>query len=629
MEYCLNNLGKVNLLQTILESENSSNHTSQKVSISLGSMEQFLQLKVRTPSGTVISKSVKVMSKLFTREKSVETNSGKKSPKFKMTMAKGVKNSQSSNQRNSVNKQLERKLKVKTGRVALRRENQNKHTKTDNHDEVLIDNSQPDQLLSDSSFEEEGYYTPTSEVDLEKDQGKQFCYQLSIPQNYTPINNSMNKEMKEEGESGNATSMEETSIKEATQPQVVENEAPMEVEKVTDVDFSPQLLCAQTIHEMFYQLKTKISTLDQKVEQMSEEKGKEMSKTLLEKCKEEIDQAVTESVSNRTEQDQKEFNSIKSDFRHFKHRNRALTNIVDFMATEIEDLKARMDNCELNIAKKAISISGIYLPMSKKDAISQLESFLFSKLNVRVDIEDLFWTGTQELKTAVAFLQSSKQKAFVMQEKSHLKDVRNRKGEKIFVNDYSPVNTQEKQFRQNQILMDISKSDVNFSVKFKKGKMMIQGETYKQKVVPPNPRQIVDLSPGDFDTILKMELNQNGRIKQDKSIFEGFTANVNSQVEIRQLYIKVKLMQPAARHIVCAYILPGAETYFNQDYCNDGEAGAGRHLCDIAKLNDFAVVLYPCPILLPLTWHHHDLAKLKDLTVVLYPYHSMLPLAWH
>ena len=54
-----------------------------------------------------------------------------------------------------------------------------------------------------------------------------------------------------------------------------------------------------------------------------------------------------------------------------------------------------------------------------------------------------------------------------------------------------------------------------------------------------------------------------------------------------------------------------------------------HHCHDLAKLNDLAVVLYPCCGMPPLAWPYHDFAKLNDLVVVLDLCHDRPPLAQH
>ena len=75
-------------------------------------------------------------------------------------------------------------------------------------------------------------------------------------------------------------------------------------------------------------------------------------------------------------------------------------------------------------------------------------------------------------------------------------------------------------------------------------------------------------------------------IKQDGSIFTAYTQAVKSHQDVRDLYVKIKMLQPAARHVVCAYWVEHPEEYYALDYHDDEEHGAGRLLMDFLKVNE-------------------------------------------
>ena len=66
--------------------------------------------------------------------------------------------------------------------------------------------------------------------------------------------------------------------------------------------------------------------------------------------------------------------------------------------------------------------------------------------------------------------------------------------------------------------------------------------------------------------------------------FRDLLPKVKTFQEIRNIYMKLKLLYPESRHIACAYIIPG-EIQFCSDYQDDGEPGAGRALLQILKDN--------------------------------------------
>ena len=119
-----------------------------------------------------------------------------------------------------------------------------------------------------------------------------------------------------------------------------------------------------------------------------------------------------------------------------------------------------------------------------------------------------------------------------------------------------------------------------------KGKLMIQNEIYKKKVSPPTIREMVDLSPERVKSIMSMEVHQGATLAKNGSSFIGLTAAVCDYKTIRDLYIKLKLTYPSARHIVCAYWIPGAKTHYTMDFHDNGDHGASRAILELLKQND-------------------------------------------
>ena len=120
-------------------------------------------------------------------------------------------------------------------------------------------------------------------------------------------------------------------------------------------------------------------------------------------------------------------------------------------------------------------------------------------------------------------------------------------------------------------------------ITFARGTMMIQGETYKKRVVVPKPSELILIHPESLQTYLELPVDRGEEITLKQSVFTPYAARVKSHKDIRDLYIKLKLIQPSAKHIVCAYVLKGEPEYYNIDYCDDDEPGAGRQIIEFMK----------------------------------------------
>ena len=98
---------------------------------------------------------------------------------------------------------------------------------------------------------------------------------------------------------------------------------------------------------------------------------------------------------------------------------------------------------------------------------------------------------------------------------------------------------------------------------------------YKKKVNPPDPTELLNMEMEELDRILAIEVIKGPVSKVADSVFIPYSADVGNFQTIRDIYMKIRLMHARARHIVCAFYLPGAEKHYNQDYVDDDEIGAG------------------------------------------------------
>ena len=348
---------------------------------------------------------------------------------------------------------------------------------------------------------------------------------------------------------------------------------------------NPQVIGITAVQEMFTSLQIQMDNLTRKVEDIETQKNKKMEEATVKRCTQKILSKVNEHTSSLT--GSQDIEQLKNDLKYYKRRSHTLTDVVQRMSIEMEEIKARMENIEASTARRAISIKGLYLPGNKQEMIERLESFFNVRLGIQAGVEELYKMGAKEPKIIIAYLQSIHEKRSIMRNKYLLKNLKNKDSNKVYINEYFPAATQEKRRRENEIQEKVNSGPCPQEIKYSKGKMMIQGETFSPKVEPPTLKELIMLEPGELDAILKLKLNSGEKIIQDKSIFEGYTTAVSDYSQIRKLYTKMKLIQPDARHIVCAYFLPGEEaTYYTQGFCDDGEPSAGRILLDFLVTNN-------------------------------------------
>ena len=516
--------------------------------------------RYRTPSGTIITANVKKISSIF--DSSKDTHTGGKKAKW---------NSQKATKSKRVTRAIERKLKTKAGQlVAQYNRESHRHgtvsrrqNKEEPHQLKNIVNSQPE----DESSASEGYFTPKRVELSESDECDSEFLHVLASQLKTVTSVKMNTQ---QSQSASLNSVPTTENGQESQ-MVIEMDAEMSEEQITN----PSAMSLVNVAAMFDQLRGDVQQLRKEVKGLQKEDNQRVSEVVIERCKKELEQTMTFLTSNET----KDNEVLKADLKHCKFKNNALTNIVEMQSVEINDLKARIDALELNAVKNAVSISGLNVDGKKRDCILQIEEFVGDALGLNVTVEDFFRIGSSQPKTLVIHLQTAQQKREVLHFKKHLKGNTNYRNP-IYINDYVPANTVEKRRKEREIKEVNSRQETPLDISFSRGKMLIQGEIYKPPVSVPTPIEVVGLTPKELEKILKLPISQTGKVSQDMSVFQGFAADVKDHQQVREYYIKMKLMEPMAKHIVCAYWVDG---HLGQDYCDDGEAAAGKVLMDILQ----------------------------------------------
>ena len=335
-----------------------------------------------------------------------------------------------------------------------------------------------------------------------------------------------------------------------------------------NMDDNPQSLSLTSIYHMFLDLKKQIAG------------NSKVNSNLKETCIEESSKAANEIVQHET----MEVKQLKYELASYKHKTEILTDIVHRMHIEQEDLIARVENLEMSGSKKSIAISGMTIEGKKDQMMEAVYNFIEDTFGIQVEIEDVYKIGQYEPKLIVVALQNMKDKMYIMKNKGVLKDQKIA-GRAVFINDFMPLSVQEKKRREKQIIQEAEEKNPEVSIKYNSGRVVIQGTPYVKRVRPPTPKELINVPIEDLDRILKIDLPRGPQITQDNSKFVAYSAAVKDFKDIRELYIRMKLIQPNARHIPCAYIIPGEQTQFSQDFHDDGEHGAGRVLLDMMQRN--------------------------------------------
>ena len=278
--------------------------------------------------------------------------------------------------------------------------------------------------------------------------------------------------------------------------------------------------------------------------------------------------------------------TLKKEVGFYKAKTDMMSGVIQKMSKTMSRLEDRVTKLESKDKKPSVTVAGMQVSTDKEEAKAQVKDFMYKNLETDVEIEDVYHVGDANPKLLVAVLQSAEDKAEILKNKTKLKDVVNENGKKFYVSDYLTPEINEKRIRQRQIYQDNKRNTASqVEMAFFRGGLKIQNETYKSKVVVPEPADILNLQPEEFDQIMKIKIPPGQKVVEGNNALIGFSIPVKTHSEINKAYIKMKLKFPQATHIVCSFQIPGIETYFCSDYCDDGDTGAGRKILDMMVRN--------------------------------------------
>ena len=274
---------------------------------------------------------------------------------------------------------------------------------------------------------------------------------------------------------------------------------------------------------------------------------------------------VLKQVNDRMDIEKVDVKQLRKELDHEKHKNRIMVDVMSRMSVTIGDLTQRIEGLELGASKKSIIITGLAVSDKKEDMIREVATFIEQNLGLWVNIDDCYKLGNKQPRPIVVSLQTQDEKRDILHFKNLLKNSEEFGG--VYINDYTPAATQEKRKRERTIISDNKQAEdgKKLEIKYARGGLLIQNELYKKKVVVPKPADLIQLSADEMSRILKLNIVRGEDVVKENSVFTAFKASISTHAQIRELYIKLKICQPTARHIVCAYRIPGAETH----YCND------------------------------------------------------------
>ena len=335
----------------------------------------------------------------------------------------------------------------------------------------------------------------------------------------------------------------------------------------------------QMIHACFKRLEAKVDAM---AATKTKEEEEEMQKRI-----EKLEQHAVNEEKATDENIEKRLRGLEVGNYHADAKMGLISGTIQHLHDVVADLTKRVENVEINTTRKHMTISGLRVEGKKDVMIREVEAFIAYELNLYVHVEDAYKLGEADPPQIVFILQNLQDKFDILRNRSKLKGVQYDREQPFYINEYFPMATNEKKRweREIQKYNDARPAEEQLEIEFQKGKMIIDGKEYNKAVHVPTPDDILDLQIDQYDEILQSPMSQKGQLQEKDSLFIAYTKSCQTHQEVQQGYLKVRLLHPKARHVVCAYHI---QEGMNEDWdgCDDQEYGAFRSILQVMRENE-------------------------------------------
>ena len=286
-------------------------------------------------------------------------------------------------------------------------------------------------------------------------------------------------------------------------------------------------------------------------------------------------------------QHQDKLNKIETDLDLFKTKTEIMSGMIQRMDVVLKEQATKLDRMEMDKAKCSIIIKNLYSGPKIIDAKLEVYKLLYQDMQVDVTVNDIYFQAQYTPRPIVVVFLNTDHKKRVFGALKKIAHIKNKDGKKyIFQDFYTPeVNDNRNRFQQIYEMYQGSEAQQN-QITATNTELKIGSQTYKKKVCVPTVQEVLAMDLDEIRNVLAIKVNQGKQINEQSSAFLGFSIPAQSFEQVRQAYAKLKIVHAGARHIVCAFSLPGQEKHHCNDYCNDGEYGAGKNLLKLLLDNN-------------------------------------------
>ena len=229
----------------------------------------------------------------------------------------------------------------------------------------------------------------------------------------------------------------------------------------------------------------------------------------------------------------------------------------------IKELREKIDALEMDKVQGNLFFKGI---TEKKDenCVQVIKSFLKNQVELAMDIpiKNAFRIGKSKNRPIKAILVNASDKFKIFAHTKNLQGKKNEHKKPYRVEEQLPVKQGAAKNKMRHIMWR-NKAKVStahrIELSVKKGTLVMGDDNrqYKSRLRIPDDRVLLNLKQDEVDELKAMEIRKGKTITEGESHFTGYVCDVKTIDEVNRAYKYVRFHNFNARHIICAFRLPG------------------------------------------------------------------------
>ena len=263
-----------------------------------------------------------------------------------------------------------------------------------------------------------------------------------------------------------------------------------------------------------------------------------------------------------------------------------ITDVVTRNEHDIRLAKERAERIEIKVNKGTLMISGI--EERKDENLKEIiKNFFTQKMEItgEIEIQTTFRIGKGNDRTIVVKLYDQNDLGRIFGSISNLKEKTNSKEKSYYVNEQLTEKQSEERKRRREIKAVNRSLPISHqkTVTHIKGELLINNERYRKQVPPPNAETILKATASERTEFEGIPIIEGAQMEQQGSRFIAYGVRAYNFNTVREAYKCVKSKHLRANHVICGYCIFGPDFPKLQDYSDDGEYSAGRHILNVLQ----------------------------------------------